>query len=511
MRVYKMKKTFQTPLLLTLITLFGVQGSCLAQSTEPLPPPFHEKATSKHFTIYSVNGRDLGKFYCDYLEDFLGCVNNHFGRIPPNWNMTINLYPDRKALNEAEIKMGHKPDVTGYVQKYNTLYAYNDAGIGTLSHEVMHKITYENFRTLEQWAKEGIPCFFEKIYGYKTPTGAVLYLGYQNPWRLKELSPNITKLTIKDILAQKAGPGVESNQRLLSTFLAYEGKLEQYFYNAQYPKPMKFKTLIEETFQEPLEKIEPRFKEFAQKVKTNEAMLETLPDSKYFPVKKEFDTFAKANRKAFETLPLPASYDMKYISAPDELVHQYFIDANNAFTGKKYKECLDAINKWVTVFPRDLKLLNMRITCYEELKDTKSAYAVLAEALRIDPKSGEAYTARGILNTNEHKLDDALKDFQKAYEADPGNPALNMNLGEALINVRQFKKAIPYLDAAAKKTPDQGEIFYLRAVSLKNTGKTKESDADLKMSQKLHYDPDTDEFWDAKTHSILMAAQVKKK
>jgi predicted Zn-dependent protease len=86
-----------------------------------------------------------------------------------------------------------------------------------------------------------------------------------------------------------------------------------------------------------------------------------------------------------------------------------------------------------------------------------------------------------------------------------------MNLGEALINVRQFKKAIPYLDAAAKKTPDQGEIFYLRAVSLKNTGKTKESDADLKMSQKLHYDPDTDEFWDAKTHSILMAAQVKKK
>jgi hypothetical protein len=66
--------------------------------------------------------------------------------------MQINLYPDRKALNDAEVKMGHKADVTGYVQKYNTLYAYNDAGIGTLSHEVMHKIGYENFKNYEQWA-----------------------------------------------------------------------------------------------------------------------------------------------------------------------------------------------------------------------------------------------------------------------------------------------------------------------------------------------------------------------
>jgi tetratricopeptide (TPR) repeat protein len=506
-----MKKTFRTPLILTLLTLVGVQGTCFAQSTEPLPPPFREKNTSKHFTIYSVNNRDIGKFYCDYLEDFLVCVNNHFGRISPDWNLTINLYPDRKALNEAEIKMGHKPDVTGYVQKYNTLYAYNDAGIGTLSHEVMHKIQDENVKTLEQWAKEGIPCFFEKIYGYKTQTGAVLYLGYQNPWRLKELSPNLTKLTLKDILSQKAGPGVESNQRLLATFLAYEGKLEQYFYNAQYPKPTKFKSLIEGTFQEPLEKIEPRFHDFAQKVKANETALETLPDSKYFTSKKQFDTFAKANKKAFETLPLPASYDMKYISAPDVLVHQYYIDADKAFKEKKYKDCLDAIDKWVTVFPKDLKLLNMRVTCYEELKDTKSAYAILAEALRIDPKSGEAYTARGILNTNQGKLDDALKDFEKAYDADPSNAALNMNLGEALIGVHQFKKAIPYLDVAAKKSPDQGEVFYYRAVALKNTGKAKESDADVKTAQKLHFDPGTDPYWDSKSHSVLMAGQVKKK
>ena len=507
-----MKKTFRTPLILSLLTLIGVQGSCLAQSTEPLPPPFREKATSKHFTIYSVNGRDLGKFYCDYLEDFLVCVNNHFGRISPDWNMTINLYPDRKALNDAEVKMGHKADVTGYVQKYNTLYAYNDAGIGTLSHEVMHKIGYENFKNYEQWAKEGIPCFFEKIYGYKTQTGAVLYLGYQNPWRLKELSPNLAKLTLKDVYSQKAGPGVESNQRLLSTFLAYEGKLEQYFYNAQYPpKPMKFKTLVEETFQEPLEKIEPRFHDFAMKVKANEVALETLPDSKYFTSKKEFDSFAKANKKAFETLPLPPSYDMKYISAPDVLVHQYFVDADKAFKAKKYKECLDAIDKWITVFPKDQKLLNMRVTCYEELKDDKSALAVLDEALRIDPKSGEAYTSRGILKTNQGKLDDALKDFQKAYEADPSNAALNMNLGEALLGVRQFAKALPYLNVAAKKTPDQGEIFYYRAIALKNTGKAKESDADIKTALKLHFDPGADPFWDAKTKSVLMAAQVKKK
>jgi tetratricopeptide (TPR) repeat protein len=511
MQVYNMKMTFRAPLFLSLLLLSGAGGTCLAQSTEPLPPPFHEKATSKHFTIYSVNGKDLGRTYCDYLEDFLGCVNNHFGKIPPNWNLTINLYPDKKALNEAEAKMGSKANVTGYVQKYNTIFAYNDCGIGTLSHEMMHKVTYENFKTLDQWAKEGIPCFFEKIYGYKTPIGTVLYLGYQNPWRLKELSSGITKLTIKDILTQRSAPTLESNQRLLATFLAYEGKLEQYFYMAQNEKPKKFKTLVEETFQEPLEKLEPRFQQFVQKIKANEAMLITLPDSKYFQTKNEFDALAKANKKAFETQPLPASYDMKYTSAPDSLVKQYYVDADKAFKANKYQECLAAIDKFLAIFPKDLTQLNMRITCYEELKNPKAAYAVLAEALRIDPNSGEAYTSRGILNTHQGKLDEALKDFEKAYQADTTNAALNMNLGEALIGVHQFKKAIPYLDVAAKKKPDDGEPFYYRAVALKNTGKTKESDADLKMALKLHYEPGSDSFYDPRTHTVLMVGQIKKK
>lgn len=506
-----MKKTLRTALFLSILALMNLGGAALGQSTEPLPPPFHEKATSKHFTIYSVNGNDLGRTYCDYLEDFLACVNNHFGKIPPNWNMTVNLYPNRKALNDAEMKMGYKANVTGYVQKYNTIYAYNDCGIGTLSHEVMHKVMFEDFKTTEQWAKEGIPCFFEKIYGYHTPSGTVLWLGYQNPWRLKELSSSITKLTLKDILTQKAAPTLESNQRLLSTFLAYEGKLEQYFYMAANEKPKKFKSLVEETFQEPLEKLEPRFQKFCQKIKENEAVLTTLPDSKYFSSKKDFDAFARANQKALATQPLPASYDMRYVSAPDITVSQDLKEAETTFKAKKYKECLAAIDKHLAIFPKDQSLLNMQVSCYEELKNLKAAYAAIAAALKIDPSSGEAFTARGILNTHQGKLDEALKDFESAYKADPADGSLNLNLGEALIGVRQFAKSISYLDVAVKKMPDSGEAYFYRAVAFKNTGKVKEADADLKQSQKLKFEADSEPYYDPVKHAVRMAAEVKKK
>ena len=53
-----------------------------------------------------------------------------------------------------------------YVFSKKLLATYEDSGLGTFTHEVLHPLVEENFAHLPAWAFEGVPTFFEKFYGY---------------------------------------------------------------------------------------------------------------------------------------------------------------------------------------------------------------------------------------------------------------------------------------------------------------------------------------------------------
>src|SRR5262249_4571125 len=94
---------------------------------------------------------------------------------------------------------------------------YEDSGLGTFAHEIMHPLVERNLRDRPPWAIEGIPSFFEKFYGYWRDGELVVNWGFQNPWRIKELGANLARLDLPTILAATAGGEKESEQRLVST------------------------------------------------------------------------------------------------------------------------------------------------------------------------------------------------------------------------------------------------------------------------------------------------------
>ena len=282
------------------------QTSVVAQTDTGLHEPFKHQLLTKHFAFYSVTESGLSKYYGEYLEDFLLCLSSNFVTIPSDFHLSFYLYPSLSVLNMEGCTRPPRREIEGrYVQPRNIVFTYEDCGIGTMSHELMHKIVHDNFKNPEPWAKEGIPTFFESAYGYKSASGPVLYAGYQSPWRTAELGKGLVQLTLKEIVAPEdsLNPYQESDKQLLSTFLFHEGKLPEYFKLAKTDNRKGFKTLVEASFGKQLSEIEPAFRQFVQSISANKTILLHLPKSQYFQSQAEFDSFYLAHRNAFEAKP----------------------------------------------------------------------------------------------------------------------------------------------------------------------------------------------------------------
>jgi len=302
-----------------------------APAPEQLPPeppnnglhePFKHQLSSKHFTFYSVTDSKWSKYYADYLEDFLLCLNTNFVSIPANFHVTFYLYPDATTLNLEGCGRPPKRKIEGrYVASRDVIFTYDTCGIGTISHEMMHKIVHEHFKDPEPWAKEGIPTFFENIYGYKNGAGTVLFVGYQSPWRTTELGKGLVDLTLAGIVdpAASVNPYAESDKRVLATFLYHEGRLSEYFKLAKSGQRRGYKTLVEAAFQKPMAEIEPNFKQFVVAIAANKSHLLKLPNSEYFQSEEEFGKFEQAHREAFEAKPSLPPAKMKLVGLPQKL------------------------------------------------------------------------------------------------------------------------------------------------------------------------------------------------
>jgi len=307
--------SFSIVQLLSLSSPDLVTYACLAQSDPKLSEPFKHKFLSKHFVFYSVTDGNWSKQYADFLEDFLVCLDRHFVRIPADWHLTIYLYPDAQTLNLDGCAMRPKEEIMGrYLKGENEVYTYDTCGIGIMAHELMHKVVHENFKEVEPWASEGIPTFFENIYGFKTASGSVFYMGYQNPGRIKELGSGLSQLTIQKIVdpATAVDPSQESDKRLLATFLFYEGKFVDYIKLASAGKHDGYKTIFEAAFKQKMPLLEPRFKKFTKAIEANRKNISHLPSSCYFQSQADFDRFQNDNRDAFQAGPLPAQAIMKF-------------------------------------------------------------------------------------------------------------------------------------------------------------------------------------------------------
>jgi tetratricopeptide (TPR) repeat protein len=96
--------------------------------------------------------------------------------------------------------------------------------------------------------------------------------------------------------------------------------------------------------------------------------------------------------------------------------------------------------------------------CFK-MKDTKRAVRFLKKALKRDKNNANALNSIGfIYSQTEDKLQEALKECEKALQLKPGYPAYLDSLGWAYLKAGNVQMARKYLSEAMEKLPENTEV-----------------------------------------------------
>lgn len=90
------------------------------------------------------------------------------------------------------------------------------------------------------------------------------------------------------------------------------------------------------------------------------------------------------------------------------------------------QKCINLANKAITKHPTEAMSYNLLGWCYLENGDDRAAKINLDRAISIDPNLGAAYLNLGKLYYKINDLDQALNNFKKAYDLNPGDSVGNL-------------------------------------------------------------------------------------
>lgn len=225
-----------------------------------------------------------------------GAESNTFKKLV-NWPEPVSIFilhdkmAERAFLKERLNFPYHVHGV--FISSRNLLVTYDGAGPGTYLHELMHTVLSRQ-KNLEYWAEEGIPSYFEKVYGAISPQFELRH-GYGENWFPQALSAKVIKkvsLNLADIVgkAKHADAGQEVQQRLVALFLQKHQLLDQYLALTMANQHNGYKTFIEAAFDKPMAKLVPLFNDFIHEIRHPATALD-LPPSQIFDTNFQLHVF----------------------------------------------------------------------------------------------------------------------------------------------------------------------------------------------------------------------------
>jgi hypothetical protein len=266
--------------------------------------PFHKK--TEHFDFYSVRDSPRITEIARFADGYVKLINRDFFKANFDFPIRALVFEDRDQFQQflrQKMDMPNPPGFGIYVNEPpNRFFAtYEDSGMGTFAHEILHPLVERNLRDHPQWAMEGIPTFFEKFYGYWKGDELTVYWGYQNPWRIQALGENLTHLDLKKLVADTdqtehygSGEHSESAQRMASVFLWQQGRFKRFLNLVATRDKAGYPTYFEAAMQMPIEKILPLWQDYLDNVAAQRAKIMRLPPSKIFDDEANFQDFVRA-------------------------------------------------------------------------------------------------------------------------------------------------------------------------------------------------------------------------
>jgi len=270
--------------------------------------PYHKK--TEYFDFYYLRESPKIPEAARFADGFVKLVNRDFFRADFDYPIRVLVFEDRAQFQQFLIQQLHitdPPTFGVYVYRYKFFATYEDSGLGTFAHEILHPLVEKNLSDRPQWAMEGIPTFFEKFYGYWKDGELVAYWGYQNPWRIQQLGNNLTHLDlnvvtadVKETEASSAVERTESSWRMVSVFLWQQGRFKRFLNLVAAHDKAGYPTYLEAAMEMPKEKILPLWQAYLDDVATHRANNLSLPPSQIFNDQTAFENFVKANGISLE-------------------------------------------------------------------------------------------------------------------------------------------------------------------------------------------------------------------
>jgi len=250
----------------------------------------------KYFDFYYKRSPERIEGIARFADAFVALVNRDFFKAEYDYPIRVLVLEDRSAFQDflrRRFRMQDPPGFGIFMSQEKMFVTYEDSGLGTFTHEIMHPLVERNLKDRPLWALEGIPTFFEKFYGYWKADGPEVQWGYQNPWRIDMLGTNLTRLDLKSLLATRDPQGQfrESDLRMVSMFLWQQGKFQRFLQLIQKREKNGYGSYFEAALEMPVERVIPLWKSYLNDVAARRNAIMRLPPStivKDEPTFKEF-------------------------------------------------------------------------------------------------------------------------------------------------------------------------------------------------------------------------------
>jgi hypothetical protein len=253
---------------------------------------------TKYFDFRFKRNPEQIKAIAHFADGFINVVNRDFFKADFDYPIRVLVLEDRASFQKflrQQFGVIDPPNFGIFLYRYNLFATYEDSGLGTFAHEIMHPLVERNLKDRPIWAIEGIPTFFEKFYGYWTNDELVVNWGYQNPWRIEMLGTNLVQLDLKEIVSTMETPGKyrESDRRLVSVFLWEQGKFKQFLQLIKNREKNGYGSYFEAAMEMPIDRIVPLWQGYLNKIAVQRGEIMRLPPSIIQPDEPAFQKFAE--------------------------------------------------------------------------------------------------------------------------------------------------------------------------------------------------------------------------
>ncbi len=279
--------------LLIVITIFLVAFSC-SEKNYLDHFPHHKKTKYFHF-YFRLNEKKVIET-AKFTDQFIEIINKEFFNVDFEYPITALVLEDRGKFQDflrKAFKIKNPPSFGIYLPKHKLFATYEGSGLGTFTHEILHPLVDKNLKKRPVWAKEGIPAFFEKFYGYWEGDQVVVSWGYQNPWRIEVLGDNLPRLDLESIIRSRNYQTKyrQSDLRIVSMFLWDHGKFKKFLKLIAAGEKNGYQTFFEAAFDKKLKDIIPLWEKYLKDVYSKRDNIKKIPPSTILRNRLEFERF----------------------------------------------------------------------------------------------------------------------------------------------------------------------------------------------------------------------------